>query len=38
MYGNWRAPMKKMYITAETEIPPMPAKLLPPINDATYHK
>ena len=38
MYGIWRRPMKRMYVTNETEIPKAPEKLLKYPDDTSYHK
>jgi len=38
MYGEWRKPRPKIYVTPETEIPPMPTKIIEQPDQAGYHK
>ena len=38
MYGDWRKPRPKIFVTPETEIPPMPAQILDPPDESAYHK
>lgn len=38
MYGEWRRPRPKIFVTPETEIPPMLKKILEFPDEATYHK
>jgi hypothetical protein len=38
MYGEWRKSRHKIFVTPETEIPPMPSKVLDPPDDSAYHK
>lgn len=38
MYGDWRKGRKKIFVTPETEIPPMPKKIIEAPDEAAYHK
>ena len=38
MYGDWRRPKNKVYVTPDTAIPEPPKDLLENPDEAAYHK
>ena len=38
MYGDWRKPRPKIFVTPETQVPPMPDSILEYPDEAAYHK
>jgi hypothetical protein len=38
MYGDWRKPRARIFVTPETEVQPMPKKILECPDEAAYHK
>lgn len=38
MYGEWRKPRQRVFVTPETEVPPMPSPILENPDESAYHK
>lgn len=38
MYGDWRKPRPRIFVTLETEIPEMPKKIIEVPDETAYHK
>lgn len=38
MYGDWRKPRPRIFVTLETEVPEMPKKIIEVPDETSYHK